>query len=58
MTNGKDCWALGSTQHVRTAVENVEEYLGKKGEKLAVKVLTPLSRKYRPGVDISEEMAD
>ena len=58
MENGQECWAFGSTQYVRAEVENVEEYLGKKGEKISAKALTPLSSKYRPEVDISEELAD
>ena len=54
MANSQKCWAFGSTQYVRAAVDNVEEYLGKKGQKLPAKELTPLSSKYRPEVDISE----
>ena len=42
----------------REAVNNVEEYLGKKGEKLTVKVLTPFANKYRPEVDISDKLQD
>ena len=53
MQNGQECWAFGSTQYVREAVNNAEEYLGKKGEKLTAKVLTPLANKYCPEVDIS-----
>ena len=40
------------------AVDNVEEYLGKKGQKIPAKALTPLSIKYRPEVDISEELGE
>ena len=32
MQNGQECWAFGSTQYVREAVNNDEEYIGKKGE--------------------------
>ena len=53
MANSQKCWAFGSTQYVRAAVDNVEEYLDKKGQKLPAKALTPLSSKYRPEVDIS-----
>ena len=56
MSNSQKCWAFGSTQYVRAAVDNVEEYLGKKGQKLPAKEPTPLSSKYRPEVDISEEL--
>ena len=34
--------------YVRAAVDNVEEYLGKKGQKIPAKAPTPLSIKYRP----------
>ena len=43
---------------MRAAVDNVEKYLGKKGEKLSAKELTPLPNKYCPEVDISEYLAD
>ena len=56
MANIQKCWSFGSTQYVRASVDNVEEYLGKKGQKLTAKALTPLSSKYRPEVDISEEL--
>ena len=58
MENGQECWSFGSTQYVRVVVENVEKCLGKKGEKLSTKSLTPLSSKYRPEVDISLKLAD
>ena len=58
MANSQKFWAFGSTQYVRATVDKVEEYLGKKGQKLPAKALTPLSRKYRPEVDISEELGE
>ena len=56
MENIQECWAFGSTQYVRATVDNVEQYLGKKGQKLAAKALTPMTSQYRPEVDISEEL--
>ena len=56
--NGQERWDFGSTQYVCEAVNNVEEYLGKKGDKLTAKVLTPLANKYRPKVEISNELQD
>ena len=38
-------------------VDNVEEYLGKKGEKLAAKALTPPSKKCCHELGISEDLA-
>ena len=58
MANIHKRWALGSNQYVRAEVDNVEEYLGKKGQKLPAKALDPLSSKYRPEVDISEELGE
>ena len=56
MANSQKCWAFGSTQYIRAAVDNVEEYLGTKGQKLQTKAKTPLSSEYRPEVDISDEI--
>ena len=36
----------------------MEECLGKKGQKLPAKALTPLVSKYHPEVDISEELGE
>ena len=54
----QECWAYGSTQYVRAAVDNVKEYLSNKGEKLAAKALTPLKINYRPEIDITEELGE
>ena len=42
MEIGQECWDFGSTQFVRAEVENIEEYLVKKGEKLSTKKITQL----------------
>ena len=39
-------------------MDNVEEYLSNKGEKLAAKSLTPLTSNYRPEIDITEELGE
>ena len=49
---------FGSTQYVRAAVYNVEEYLRNKGEKLDVKALTPLQSNYWPEIDITKELVE
>ena len=49
-------WAFGSCQYVQSAVNNVEEYLALKGEKLPYKAPTPLSSGYRPEIDVSPEL--
>ena len=58
MDNRQECWAFGYTQYVRAAVDNVEEYLSNKDEKLAAKALTPLTSNYRPEIDITEELGE
>ena len=39
-------------------MENVEEYLRNKGEKLAAKAPTPLTSNYRLEIDITEELGE
>ena len=58
MENSQECWAFGSTQYVRAAVDNVKEYLSNKGKKLAAKALTPLKSNYWPEIDITEELGE
>ena len=47
MCNGQKAWAFGSTQYVRAAVANVEEYLQNQGKKIPVRAPTPLSDGFR-----------
>ena len=56
LDNGTMAWAFGSCQYVQSAVNNVEEYLASKGEKLPYKAPTPLSSGYRPEIDVSPEL--
>ena len=58
LENGIKCWAFGSTQYCKAAVDNVEEYLKAKGETLQAKAPTPLSSGYRPELDVSPELND
>ena len=39
-------------------MDNVEEYLSNKAEKLSAKALTPLKSNYRPEIDITEELGE
>jgi hypothetical protein len=53
-----ECWSMSSTVYVNGALKNIEERL-KKGDLPIQKLqkgLTPLSDKYRPEVDVSEEL--
>ena len=56
LENGTKVWAFGSTQYVKSAVDNVETYLKKRGKALPARVSTPLSSNYRPELDTSEEL--
>ena len=56
LNNGADCWAFSSTQYVQDAVNNVEQYLARKGKKLVAKALAPFKSNYRPEIDITEEL--
>jgi hypothetical protein len=56
LDNGTMAWAFGSCQYVQSAVNNVEEYLASKGEKLPYKAPTPLSSGYCPEIDVSPEL--
>ena len=58
MENSQKCWVFGSTQYVRAAVDNVEEYLSNKGKKLATKALTHMKSNYRQEIDITEELGE
>ena len=58
MENIQECWTFASAQYVRASIENVEEYLGKKGQKLSAKALTTITSQYRPEVDISKELGN
>ena len=56
LENFQKCWAFGSQQYVREAVQNVVNYLKKRGEGLAAKVLTQMASRYRPEIDITPEL--
>ena len=56
LDNGAQAWSFSSSQYVKAAVGNVEEYLEKRGEKLMPKAKTPLSSNYRPEVDVTKEL--
>jgi len=59
LDNGVDCWAFSSSQYVRAAVKNVEEYLSKRDNvhwKLPAKAETPMRTSYRPELDVTPEL--
>ena len=58
LDNGVKAWAFGSSQYVKYAVKNLEEYLKKQGKKpLPTKGHhNPLTCEYRSVIDISQEL--
>ena len=56
LENGQKCWSFGSKQYVEESVQNVLNYLKKRGELLAVKAVTPMTNGYRPEIDITPEL--
>ena len=45
-------------QYVKAAVKNVTEYLKKREEGLTAKAFTPMTRCYRPEIDITPELGE
>ena len=56
LENGTKCWAFGSAQYVKAAVQNVETLLKKSNKTLPARAPTPLSNGYRPELDTSEDL--
>jgi hypothetical protein len=60
LDNGVKAWAFSSSQYVRAAVQNVEDYIAKdktKRWKLSNKAETPLCTSYRPELDVTQELS-
>lgn len=53
VVDGIKCWTMLSQKYVRSAIKNVEEVLGKRGEKLPTKCLIPITSNYRLQANIS-----
>jgi hypothetical protein len=60
LDNGVQAWAFSSSQYVRAAVQNVEDFIAKdetKRWKLSNKAETPLRTSYRPELDVTPELS-
>ena len=55
LENDQKCWAFGSKKYVEESVQNVLNYLKKRGEGLAAKSMTPMTNGYCPEIDITPE---
>ena len=57
LDNGRSCWSFSSSQYIQNAVENVENHLLSRGEKLLGRAKSPWSYNYRPETDITPELS-
>jgi hypothetical protein len=58
LDNGVKAWTYSSSQYVRAAVQNVEDFIAKdetKRWRLQWKTETPLRTSYRPELDVTNE---
>ena len=54
LTSGEQCWAFSSSQHVNSAVNDVEEYLSTQDKwKMHAKAKTHLPTPYQPELDVT-----
>ena len=58
LESGQKCWAFGSKQYGEAAVNNVTEYLNKRGEGLAAKAFTLMTSGYCPEINITPELGE
>ena len=56
LDNGSKAWAFSSSQYVVEAVKNVEAYLARKEKKLNAKAGAPISNRYRPETEATDEL--
>jgi hypothetical protein len=59
LDNGVECGAYSSSQYVRAAVKNVEEYLSTRNDerwRLPAKTETPFRTAYPPELDVTPEL--
>jgi hypothetical protein len=57
LRNGASAWGQSSSQYVRNAVKNLEEWIFKEGKKLPKKADNTMSSTYKPEVDVSPDLS-
>ena len=57
LENGVQSWCFSSSQYIQNAVNNVEDYLLKQGEKGLPSAKSPWPSNYRPEIDISPDLS-
>ena len=53
---GNDGWFMSSEKYVKSAIQNIEEMLQKRGQRLPSKCKTPLAYGYHPELDVTPEL--
>ena len=56
LENGARAWSFSSSQYVQAAIRNVEEKLKEQGLSLPKRCTSPISREYRPEINITSEL--
>ena len=57
LPNGRKAWGQSSSQYIRAAIKNLEDWMSKEGYRLPKKAATPMSSSYRPELDVSQELS-
>ena len=56
LENGVNAWSFSSSQYVQAAVENVKKYIKAKELALPKRQSAPITRDYRPELDVTPEL--
>ena len=56
LSSGQQCWSFSSSQYVKAAVNNVQQYLTQRGLSLPKRASSPLTPGYRPELDTTPEL--
>ena len=56
LSTGQQCWSFSSSQYVKAAVNNVQQYLTQQGLSLPKRASSPLTPGYRPELDTTQEL--
>ena len=54
--NGQEMWTLTSKDYIKAIIDNLEQRLKKRGDKLSNKAITPMTQDYQPELDASDEL--
>ena len=54
--NGRDVWTMSSAEYVKAAIDNIEEQLFKRNQKLPSRVTTPIAQGFIAELDVTPEL--